>query len=78
MPQQECPNIETCRVVHSFDLVNDPSQRELYLATYCYAGEAGWSTCKRLQTKMALKLCPDFVLPDSDFSVEQILDRLEK
>jgi hypothetical protein len=78
MPGSDCPNIENCRLVSQPDLVNDQQQREFYLANYCHAGEQGWGKCCRLRTKTALNYCPDFVLPDSEFDIDEILNKLEE
>jgi hypothetical protein len=48
------------------------------MKTYCEAGEKKWNTCSRYRVKKELNLCPDFVLPDSDFSMDEVLDKMEK
>jgi len=72
-----CPNYTGCQLIHREGFLPDPEQKPYYMKVYCEAGEQGWGTCRRLQTKTALNLCPDFVFPDSDLTPDDILDKLE-
>jgi hypothetical protein len=74
----DCPNIHSCRLVNARDFTVDESMRRTYMESYCEAGEKKWNTCSRYRVKKALNLCPDFVLPDSDMTLDEVLDRMEK
>jgi hypothetical protein len=73
-----CPNHSNCQIRLIDGFASDPPGRDFYEFTYCLAGENNWSLCKRYQTKRALNLCPDFIMPDSALSLEEILDKLEE
>jgi len=73
-----CPNHKGCQIINIEGFVSDPSKKALYTQTYCEAGELNWNRCKRFQTKKALNLCPAFVMPDSPYTQEEILDKMEE
>jgi|APDOM4702015023_1054809.scaffolds.fasta_scaffold86694_2 hypothetical protein len=58
--------------------VSDPEKKDSYIHSFCEAGEENWCRCKRYQTKKTLNLCPDFVMPDSLITTDEILDKLEE
>lgn len=72
-----CPNFGACRLVKSEDVVTDDAKREAYISAYCL-NEETWKTCKRYITRKALWICPDFILPDSDLTEDEIIDKYEK
>jgi len=74
---QKCPNKTTCPVHSVEGFVKDPVKKEYYIHTYCDAGEDNWSNCCRYIAKRSLNLCPVFVMPDSELTVDEILDKLE-
>ncbi len=53
------------------------SEDIFYIENFCKAEKSKWCTCKRLLTKNALNFCPDFVLPDSTLSIEEIIDKFD-
>jgi hypothetical protein len=71
-----CPNYEGCRLVRTAVVEPDDSKREAYIEAYCLKEET-WKKCKRYITRKTLWICPDFILPDSDISEDEILDRCE-
>jgi hypothetical protein len=71
-----CPNYKTCRLVNSDEVVADQPMKKKYVRDYCVKEEA-WPSCKRYETKRALWFCPDWVLPDSAMSEEEIIERTE-
>lgn len=71
-----CPNAQGCRLVNTRVVEPDDAKREAYLSTYCNTEEA-WKKCVRYITKKALWICPDYVLPDSDMTEEEIIERYE-
>lgn len=72
-----CPNYGGCRLVQTDVVVPDSGKKEQYIASYCL-NEETWTTCKRYTTRKALWICPDFVLPDSDITEDEVVDRYEE
>jgi len=72
-----CPNYNICKLVKKFGFTGDESQREKYITDYCQADKEKWESCKRLVAKNTLNFCPDFVLPDSPLSMDEIIDKFD-
>jgi hypothetical protein len=72
-----CPNYGGCRLVKTEAVEPDDAKREQYLAEYCTADE-NWKNCVRYTTRRSLWICPDFVLPDSEMTEEEIYELYEK
>jgi len=77
MENKLCPNIGGCRLVKTDAVVADPEKKEAYIIAYCQREET-WKKCKRYVTKRSLWICPDFVLPDTDMTEEEIIDMYEQ
>lgn len=77
MADSICPNINTCRMVATCDVVKDPLVKEDYINTWCRKGEEMWGKCKRYNTKKELGFCPDFIVPDTTLSLDEIIDKIE-
>ena len=77
METKLCPNIGGCRLVKTDVVVADPEKKEAYIAAYCLE-EVTWRKCKRYITKRSLWICPDFVLPDTEMTEEEIINKYEK
>jgi hypothetical protein len=71
-----CPNFGGCRLVQTDVVEPDSGKKEQYINSYC-ADEETWKKCKRYITRKALWICPDFVLPDSDLTEDEVVDRYE-
>ncbi len=70
-----CPNINTCRLINApLDFVSG-SDIKIYRRIYCTTDR--FSGCRRFQFKQKEGFCPDFVLPDTQESHEDILDRFD-
>ena len=78
MSTQQCPNIGTCRLVTTEDVVPDIEKKEKIMIDWCRQGEDRWSECKRYHTKKELGFCPDFVVPDTKLSVDEIIDKFDE
>lgn len=72
-----CPNYNSCRLVNTDVVVPDPAIKESYISAYCHKEET-WKKCMRYLTKRSLWMCPDFVLPDTDMTEDEIVARYEK
>ena len=77
MPDSVCPNINSCRMVSINEVVPDERVREEYMDTWCRDTGEKWSGCKRYSTKAKLGFCPDFVVPDTALSIDEIIDKFE-
>ena len=73
-----CPNHKICQIIHLDGFVKDEKTKYFYIKNFCEADKDGWIHCKRFQTKKILNFCPDFVLPDSTYTIDEIMDKLEK
>ena len=78
MSEEQCPNINSCRMVSTDLVVPDKNEKEEYMDNWCRKGEEIWSTCTRFHTKKALGFCPDFVVPDTTLSIDEIVDKFEE
>ena len=77
MDNPYCPNYNNCKLVNEVGFTGDELLRKNYISEYCQAGKAKWESCKRLIAKNTLNLCPDFVLPDTMLSVDEIIDKFD-
>ena len=78
MEEMVCPNYEICRLVTIEGFSGDETRRQNYMKTYCVKGKENWSNCKRYIAKNALNFCPDFVLPDTTLTPDEIIDKFEE
>ena len=78
MSAEHCNNINTCRLVSTDVVVPEKNKKEEYLDAWCRQGEEIWSKCTRFHTKKSLGFCPDFVLPDTTLSIDEIIDKFDK
>ena len=77
MEDPYCPNYISCKLVKDKNFIPDKEIRISYLNNYCKAGEKQWQVCKRLITKNELNFCPDFVLPDTTLTPDEIIDKFD-
>jgi hypothetical protein len=78
MSEQICPNYDVCKLVTTEGFSGNEERRQVYLTDYCHAGETKWAVCKRYMTKKALNFCPDFVLPDTPLTIDEIIDKFDE
>lgn len=78
MPDQICPNINTCRMVSTDQVIPDEKEKERYMNSWCRKSPDIWKECKRFETKKTLGFCPDFVKPDTPLSIDEIIDKFEE
>lgn len=77
MDDSYCPNYNICKLVNELGFTGDEAQRKNYISEYCKANATKWDSCKRLIAKNILNFCPDFVLPDTPLSVDEIVDKFD-
>ena len=74
-----CPNFNDCKLVQTNQVINnDEPLKSVYINKYCTVEDDVWEDCKRYQTKLQLQFCPDFVLPDSTYTIEEIMDKYDE
>lgn len=73
-----CPNYQSCKLVQSIVIVPDEAMKKRYLSSYCEKNEESWVQCKRYIAKSELNFCPDFVLPDTALSAQEIIDEFDR
>ncbi len=78
MNEMICPNYQICKLVTTKGFSGDEQRRQEYMDEYCIRGKEKWSACKRYITKKALNFCPDFVLPDTTLSPDEIIDKFDE
>lgn len=78
MSKEICPNIRSCRMVSTTEVIPDAEEKHANIETWCKNTEGKWKECKRFSTKAALGFCPDFVLPDTVLSIDEIMDKFEE
>ncbi|HNQ82280.1 MAG TPA: hypothetical protein PLW31_00870 [Bacteroidales bacterium] len=72
-----CKNNQGCRLVQTDVVVPDKAQKENYIRTYCESDD-NWKQCQRYIIRKALWICPDFVLPDSNLTEDEVIERYEQ
>ena len=72
-----CPNLNNCKFINSAE-VNGLPERDYYMSHYCRSNDSCWKNCKRFEIKAVLGFCPDFVLPDSRMTIDQIIEMFDE
>lgn len=73
-----CPNIEVCKLVVKEDFIDNESKRIEYLVTYCKSPDKRWNQCTRFIVNNTINFCPDFVLPDSEMTPNEVIDKFDE
>lgn len=76
MKANYCPNYTNCKLATTNEVVKD-KLKEKFISDYCMKDKNHWSKCKRYITKTTLNFCPDFVLPDTFLTPEEIIDKFD-
>ncbi len=77
MEDYNCPSYSDCQLINGELIVPDIVDKKHYTSNYCLNGKKHWSACKRYITKSALHFCPDFVLPDTPLTPEEIIEKFD-
>lgn len=72
-----CPNYNTCQLIKDKEFNIEEDIKLSYITNYCKAGKEKWCICKRLITKSEINFCPDFVLPDTTLTPDEIIDKFD-
>jgi hypothetical protein len=78
MSEPYCPNIAGCRLVNDPTLHIEDNNRDFYIESYCRGNNPGYSECSRYKVKNQIFFCPDFIMPDSEMTLDEILERIEQ
>jgi hypothetical protein len=78
MQEYYCPNYSSCKLVHTKGFVTNNNTFANYLESYCKKTDNSWENCKRYITKSTINFCPDFVMPDTVLSTDEIIDKYEE
>ena len=73
-----CPNYTNCQLIRIPGFLGPDNSPEQYINDYCTSPGEEWNHCKRYNTWQQLKFCPDFVLPDTVLSLDEIIDRFDE
>ena len=65
-------------MVSTDEVVPDFREKETYMDIWCRDVGEKWRDCKRFSTKATLGFCPDFVVPDTSLSIDEIIDKFEE
>ncbi len=71
-----CPKTPKCRLFNN-NLLKRPETIEIYKSGYCN-NRARYKECKRFIVSETVGQCPDFVLPNSSLSLDEIFERMKK
>jgi len=75
--------MDTCRLCNRCDLFNGDinlpeDTRIMYKYHYCLAKENRWEQCKRFIFENINGYCPDFVMPNSLLTLDQIWQKTQR
>jgi hypothetical protein len=76
MKKDKCPSYDQCKLLHAEDFIISAEHRQHYKSAFC-TKSAAWDKCRRMQVGKKLHFCPDFVLPDSKLSTDEIIDTFD-
>lgn len=71
-----CPKYQKCPIFNN-KLLKRKQSEEVYKNLYCkMPGKGGWERCKRYLVAEKMGRVPDWVMPNSTYSVEEIIERM--
>ena len=71
-----CPKTPTCAIFNDRILTSDKST-ETYKNLYCRSAEK-YKTCKRYLVSEKVGKCADYIMPNSSFSVDELVEQMKK
>lgn len=78
MESRYCPKLEKCPLFNG-ELLKRKRSEETYKNLYCKEPSAnGWKRCKRYLVSEKMGWVPDWVLPNSSYSIDEIQQKMEK
>jgi len=76
MEDPYCPNFSSCQLINGQIAIAE-SNKEKYISLFCIGPLGKWQACKRFSTKEQIGFCPDFVLPDTNLTLEEIIEKFD-
>jgi len=73
-----CTNLQTCKFIIEEKNFTELTQRQYYLTNYYQNPDLNWKNCKRFLVKIELGFCPDFIIPESEMTLNEIIDTIDK
>ena len=74
-----CPKQAVCNLFNDkITTFKSKMSLEIYKKLYCNAKDDYWKDCKRLAVYRKKGKCADFVMPNSSFTIEQIIDKMKE
>jgi hypothetical protein len=80
MPQMKeyyCHNYPSCRLINFDNFPISVESLQQIKSDYCEDVNENWLNCRRYIVKKELGFCPDFVFPDTEITLSEIIDRFE-
>jgi hypothetical protein len=77
MDNKKCLNYNSCQLINEKDFLPSSLDKKKYIKDYCENNDNRSKYCKRYIVKESLGFCPDFVLPDTTLSVEDIIKKFD-
>ncbi|MFN3555336.1 MAG: hypothetical protein ACK4VN_05160 [Bacteroidales bacterium] len=71
----QCPRCGDCALFKGKIQMSEDI-RLRYTCNYCLGSSAPWEACKRFQMMEMAGFCPDFLMPNSLLSADQVKSRL--
>jgi len=72
-----CPRTEKCPLFNN-NLLKRPESADVYRKMFCTAGVEGYTKCKRYIVSEKVGKCADFIMPNSTYSIDQIIERMKR
>ncbi len=74
-----CPRQKVCNLFNDkIKTFKSKKSLEIYKKLYCNAKDEYWKECKRLMIYKKTGKWADFIMPNSSYTIEQIIERMEK
>lgn len=75
--ESNCPNFKECKLANTVGFVGSEQHRLKYIDSWCKGGLQKWSNCTRFVVHKALNFCPDFVMPDTNITPDEVIDKFD-
>ena len=73
--EDNCPFYKQCGIFDKY--LNGASNSGIYKNLFCHRGMEGHENCKRYKVYETLGNCPDSILPNSSYSVQEIIENID-
>jgi len=73
-----CINYSTCKFINEEIIDCKLNSKDYYLEKFCTNQDLYWKNCKRYQVKNELGFCPDFIFPETELTLDEIIDKIDQ